>query len=86
VGGCLLETGLPWQRPGPPGRLTPARIRRGFRNIRQALPDLADAPKPGKPGSAARQARRTGGRPPPHELGKTVKHDQPEKETHRQKG
>jgi hypothetical protein len=49
-GGCLLKTGLPWQQPGPPGRLTPARVRRGFRNIRQALPDLAGAPKPGKPG------------------------------------
>jgi hypothetical protein len=41
---------LPWQRPCPPGRLTPARVRRGFRNIRQNLPDLASAPKPGKPG------------------------------------
>src|SRR6185437_15593425 len=35
---------LPWQQPCPPGRLTPARVRRGFRNIRQALPDLASAP------------------------------------------
>ena len=35
---------LPWQRPCPPGRLTPARVRSGFRNIRQALPDLASAP------------------------------------------
>ena len=32
---------LPWQRPCPPGRLTPARVRRGFRSIRQALPVLA---------------------------------------------
>jgi hypothetical protein len=23
-----------WERPTPPGRLTPARVRRGFRNIR----------------------------------------------------
>ena len=29
---------LPWQRPCPPGRLTPARVHRGFRNIRQVLP------------------------------------------------
>ncbi len=29
---------LPWQPPCPPGRLTPARVRRGFRGIRQALP------------------------------------------------
>ncbi len=41
---------LPWERPAPPGRLTPARVRRGFRNIRATLPRLAGAPKPGKPG------------------------------------
>ena len=53
----------------------PARVRRGFRNIRQALPDPASAPKPGKPGP---------GRPPGsknrrpairHDVGKTVKRD-----------
>jgi hypothetical protein len=55
---------LPWQRPCPPGRLTPARVRRGFRNIRQALPCPAGAPKPGKPGPGRRQDRRTAARPP----------------------
>ena len=77
---------LPWQQPCPPGRLTPARVRRGFRHIRQALPDLASAPKPGKPGP---------GRPPGsknyrpatrHDVGKTVKRDEPKKETRRQTG
>jgi len=29
---------LPWEKPAPPGRLTPARVRRGFRNIRATLP------------------------------------------------
>ena len=41
---------LPWERPAPAGRLTPARVRRGFRNIRATIPCLASAPKPGKPG------------------------------------
>src|SRR5487761_1599884 len=41
---------LPWERPAPPGRLTPARVRRGFRNIRATIPCPAGAPKPGKPG------------------------------------
>ena len=41
---------LPWKRPAPPGRLTPARVRRGFRNIRATSPCPAGAPKPGKPG------------------------------------
>jgi hypothetical protein len=72
---------LPWQRPCPPGRLTPARVRRGFRNIRQTLPGLAGAPKPGKPGP---------GRPPGsknrhpvtrHDVGKTIKQAKPEKKT-----
>ena len=41
---------LPWEKPAPPGRLTPARVRRGFRNIRATMPCPAGAPKPGKPG------------------------------------
>jgi hypothetical protein len=76
---------LPWQRPCPPGRLTPARVRRGFRNIRQTLPCPASAPKPGKPGP---------GRPPGsknrrpatcHDVGKTVKRAEPKKKSRRQK-
>ena len=62
--GLAADLRLPWQRPCPPGRLTPARVRRGFRNIRQTLPGLASAPKPGKPGPGSRPGRRTGARPP----------------------
>jgi hypothetical protein len=40
----------PWEKPAPPGRLTPARVRRGFRNIRAKTASPASAPKPGKPG------------------------------------
>jgi hypothetical protein len=40
----------PWEKPAPPGRLTPARVRRGFRHLRGKLPYPAGAPKPGKPG------------------------------------
>jgi hypothetical protein len=40
----------PWEQPTPPGRLTPARVRRGFRNIRAKAAQPAGAPKPGKPG------------------------------------
>ena len=77
---------LPWQRPCPPGRLTPARVRRGFRNIRQTLPGLASAPKPGKPGPgrpAGSKNRRPATR---HDVGKTVKRDKPNKESRRQTG
>jgi DDE superfamily endonuclease len=66
---------LPWERPAQPGRLTPARVRRGFRNIRATIPCPAGAPKPGKPGP---------GRPPGsknrrpalrYDVGKTNKRD-----------
>ena len=50
---------LPWERPAPPGRLTPARVRRGFRNIHATIPCLASAPKPGKPGPGRPQDRGT---------------------------
>jgi hypothetical protein len=44
----------PWERPTPPDRLTPARIRRGFRHLRPTLGCPADAPKPSRPGPGRR--------------------------------
>ncbi|MGF7234091.1 MAG: NF041680 family putative transposase [Frankia sp.] len=41
----------PWERPAArPDRLTPARVRRGFRNIRPKTVQPASAPKPSRPG------------------------------------
>ncbi|MFF3330502.1 NF041680 family putative transposase [Streptomyces sp. NPDC002888] len=40
----------PWEKPAEPARLTPARVRRGFRNIRPHLHCPARAPKPSTPG------------------------------------
>jgi hypothetical protein len=41
----------PWERPATwPDRLTPARVRRGFRNIRPKIAQPAGAPKPSRPG------------------------------------
>jgi hypothetical protein len=41
----------PWERPpAKPGRLTPARTRRGFRNIHPKTTHPAGAPKPTRPG------------------------------------
>jgi DDE superfamily endonuclease len=41
----------PWERPPvKPGRLTPARVRRGFRNLRPKTAQPAGAPKPTRPG------------------------------------
>jgi hypothetical protein len=77
---------LPWQQPCAPGRLTPARVRRGFRNIRQALPDLASAPKPGKPGPGRPPGSKNRRPATRHDVGKTVKRDEPDKESRRQTG
>jgi hypothetical protein len=77
---------LPWQRPCLPGRLTPARVRRGFRSIRQTLPDLAGAPKPGKPGPGRPPGSKNRRPATRHDVGKTVKRDEPKKKSPRQKG
>jgi len=66
---------LPWERPAPPGRLTPARVRRGFRNIHQTLPRLAGAPKPGKPGPGRPPGSKNRRPAPRYDVGKTTKRE-----------
>jgi hypothetical protein len=41
---------LPWERPRPPHRLTPGRIRRDFSRVRSTLPAVANPRKPCRPG------------------------------------
>jgi hypothetical protein len=76
----------PWEKPAPAGRLTPARVRRGFRNIRATSACPAGAPKPGKPGP---------GRPPGsknrrpavrHDVGKNPTTDMPKGDVKKQTG
>jgi hypothetical protein len=66
---------LPWERPAPPGRLTPARVRRGFRNIRAALPCPAGAPKPGKPGPGRPPGSKNRRPAPRYDVGKTTRRE-----------
>uniref|UniRef100_A0AAU3GXV9 Transposase n=1 Tax=Streptomyces sp. NBC_01401 TaxID=2903854 RepID=A0AAU3GXV9_9ACTN len=40
----------PWEKPAPPDRLTPARVRRGFRHLRTKAACPAEAPKTARPG------------------------------------
>lgn len=40
----------PWERPTEPAKLTPARVRRGFRNLHTKTARPAAAPKPVRPG------------------------------------
>jgi len=65
----------PWERPAAPNRLTPARVRRGFRDIRPTTLLLARAPKPTRPGPADDPALVTGAPPTSYDVGKTVKRD-----------
>jgi hypothetical protein len=82
--GLAADIRLPWQQPCPPGRLTPSRVRRGFRRIRQDLPVPASAPKPSRPGPG-RPAGSKNQRPATrHDVGKTVKREEPKKKTRRQ--
>src|ERR1035438_2109426 len=66
---------LPWERPAPPGRLTPARVRRGLRNIHAPLPCLTSAPKHGKPGPGRPPGSRNRRPAPHHDVGKKTKRD-----------
>ncbi len=42
----VADVRLPWQRPLPPERRTPARVRRGFSSLLMQLGNPANAPKP----------------------------------------
>jgi len=63
----------PWERPAPPGRLTPARVRRGFRNIRAKAAQPAGAPKPGKPGPGRPPGSKNRRPATRHDVGKKTK-------------
>ena len=65
----------PWERPAPPGRLTPARVRRGFRNLRAKTAHPAGAPKPAQPGPGRPPGSKNHRPPPRHDVGKTAKRD-----------
>ena len=65
----------PWERPAASNRLTPARVRRGFRNIRPTIPLPARAPKPSRPGPGRPPGSRNRHPATSHDVGKTVKRD-----------
>ena len=48
----------PWEKPAPPERLSPARVRRGFRHLRGKSGSPAAAPKPSRPGPGRPPGRR----------------------------
>jgi DDE superfamily endonuclease len=68
----------PWEKPLDPVRLTPARVRRGFRNLRTKTPPLARAPKPSRPGLGRPPGSKN--RPAPrHDVGRVLATGEPYK-------
>ncbi|MEV6212542.1 NF041680 family putative transposase [Kitasatospora sp. NPDC051914] len=65
----------PWEKPAPPNRLTPARVRRGFRHIHAKALNPAGVPQPTRPGPG-RPPGTKNRRPAPHyDVGKTIKRE-----------
>ena len=62
----------PWERPLPPERLTPARVRRGFRHLRAKITLPARAPKPSHPGPGRPPGSQNRHRATRYDVGKTV--------------
>jgi hypothetical protein len=60
---------LPWQRPQPPGSMTPARVRRGFRAVRATVGTPAAPPKPGKRGPGRPKGSPNRHKAPRHDVG-----------------
>lgn len=61
----------PWERPLPAERLSPARVRRGFRYLRAKTPLPASAPKPTHPGPGRPPGVTNRQRAPRYDVGKT---------------
>jgi hypothetical protein len=62
----------PWERPLPIERLTPARVRRGFRYLRAKTTSPARAPKPAHPGPGRPPGRTNRQHAPRYDVGKTT--------------
>jgi len=58
----------PWEKPAPPERLTPARVRRSFRHLRTNASCPASAPKPNHPGPGRPPGRKNAQPTPRHDV------------------
>lgn len=66
----------PWERhPATPARLSPARVRRGFRRVRQTTVSPTNPPKPSRPGPGRPTGSRNSHPAPLHDPGKPAKTD-----------
>ncbi|GAA3379531.1 hypothetical protein GCM10020367_63470 [Streptomyces sannanensis] len=76
----------PWERPAEPRRLTPARVRRGLRNLRATATCPAAAPKPSRLGPGRPAGSKNRQRAKRHDVGKTVKRAESIKEHQTRRG
>jgi hypothetical protein len=63
-------TRLPWQRPAPPGEMTPGQVRAGFRRARQTTGTPASPAKPAGPGPGRPKGSRNARKAPRQPVGK----------------
>lgn len=77
----------PWEKPAAkPARLTPARVRRGFRHLRPKTTLPASAPKPSRPGPGRPPGSPNRHRAPRHNVGKNTKTDTGKQNNSKQTG
>ncbi|RXS85706.1 transposase, partial [Streptomyces sp. TM32] len=76
----------PWERPAKNEHLSPARVRRGFRNLRRKAARPAAAPKPSRPGPGRPPGSRNKHKTRPQPVGKTVKRAETIKEHKQRRG
>jgi DDE superfamily endonuclease len=70
--GLTADLRRPWEKPvTDPHRLTPARVRRGFRHLRRKTPCPASAPKPSRPGPGRPPGSKNRSIAPHPDVGKT---------------
>ncbi|MEV7239590.1 NF041680 family putative transposase [Streptomyces sp. NPDC051020] len=62
----------PWERPLPVERMTPGRVRRGFRQVRRSLPVLTKPTKPSRPGPGRPPGRRNKRKTPVYDVGNAL--------------
>jgi hypothetical protein len=65
----------PWEKPRQPANLTPARVRRGFRNLHPRTTRPTSAPKPSRPGPGRPPGSKNHRPAPRYNVGKTIKQD-----------
>ncbi|WP_424644755.1 hypothetical protein [Embleya sp. AB8] len=77
----------PWEKPAAPGRLTPARVRRGFRNLHPTVLRPAGAPKPSRAGPGRPKGSKNRTRAARFDVGRIVKTGEAyTRPSHHQKG